>query len=162
VERFQDLWRRQVATETGKHNRVAARSQGMRFRILPPQPNLPILLAYSSSKQQSNLLYGDFLDPCRTALNCFVLLVANHTHMCRKAERTLVLTMLKWSCVDNTVVRRGCSSRVGREFPLQPLLSYVSRKLRTDAGVWSPCAPRTLVDAPVAFQVANGSGPRVH
>ena len=63
----------------------------------------------------------------------------------------LILTMQKLSCVDTTVVRCGCSSLVGREFRFQPLLPYVSLKLRTDAGAWCPCAPRTLVDAPTAF-----------
>src|ERR1019366_9733012 len=52
----------------------------------------------------------------------------------------VVLTMLKWSCVDTTVVRCGCSSRVGREFRFQPLLPYVSRKLKTmlACGVHAP------------------------
>src|ERR1019366_7991248 len=73
-------------------------------------------------------------------------------HPCSLNRADVVLTMLKWSCVDTTVVRCGCSSRVGREFRFQPLLPYVSRKLRTDAGVWCPCTPRTLFDAPAAFQ----------
>jgi hypothetical protein len=88
------------------------------------------------------------------AIGCLKAIAANRAN--------IVLTMLKWSCVDTAVVRCGCSSLVGHEFRFQPLLPYVSRKLRTDAGVWCPCTPRTLVDASTAFHVVNGSGPSVH
>ncbi len=66
-------------------------------------------------------------------------------------KANVVLTMLKWSCVDTTVVRCGCSSLVGRESRFQPLLPYVSRKLRTDAGVWCPCRrERSLTHLPLS------------